>query len=156
MKKFILILLLLLPMYANANSTCDGMWAEHTFFQLTNGHAQGKCSCASCHIGSFSPGSAGGGTTCNSCHMGSRPAAMMKPSGHIPTQGDCGLCHTTTTFGNARMNHTGIVTGCASCHSKKIGHVVTSQPCENCHNTNSNGWKCISGKLELWLKTLFA
>jgi hypothetical protein len=29
MKKLLLVLMLLMPMMASANSTCDGMWIEH-------------------------------------------------------------------------------------------------------------------------------
>jgi hypothetical protein len=105
LKNLFIILLLLLPSIASANSTCDGMWTEHSLFQLTGGHAQGKCSCASCHIGGFQPGSAGGGASCGSCHLGSRPAAKMKGNGHIITSQDCSTCHSgTITFDNAKMN----------------------------------------------------
>jgi hypothetical protein len=41
------------------------------------------------------------------------------------------------------MNHTGISTGCATCHNgvyaegKPNDHPKTSSPCESCHSTRS-------------------
>jgi hypothetical protein len=147
MKKLLLILLLLTPLFAHANSTCDGSWVDHNKFSLTTPHVQGKCQCSSCHLGSFQAGSAGGGATCMSCHGGSRPAAMPKPADHIQTSLDCIQCHALkATFDNARMNHTGIISGCSTCHSKPPTHPsVTNPNCEACHNTTATGWHCISG-----------
>jgi hypothetical protein len=149
MKKLLLILLLCMPILASAASTCDGMWTQHSKWQLDGAHNAGRCSCASCHIGSFMAGSAGGGITCTSCHGGGRPAARMKSTDHIPTQLDCIQCHTTTSFNNAKMNHTGIINGCATCHNgrnatgKPATHPTTTENCEICHNPT--GWKCVSG-----------
>ena len=54
-------------------------------------------------------------------------------------------CHiNTVTFATARFDHTGITSGCASCHngSKAIGkpnnHIATSAPCETCHRSTAS------------------
>jgi len=45
------------------------------------------------------------------------------------------------TFAGARMNHTGIVSGCATCHNgttalgKPARHIATTAPCETCHKS---------------------
>lgn len=125
-------------------STCDGMWTEHARFSLTGGHAQGKCSCASCHSGGFYAGSAP--NSCIGCHMGGRPAAMQKPIGHINTGSiDCASCHTTISFVNYTMNHTAVASStCSSCHGvnvfakgKSSDHVPTQLDCVTCHTTKS-------------------
>lgn len=125
-------------------STCDGMWTEHSRFQLTGGHAQGKCSCASCHQGGFYAGSAP--TACIGCHMGGRPEALPKPINHIPTDAvGCENCHTTTTFGAYNMNHNAVGDkSCSSCHGvnqfargKPSEHIPTALDCVSCHTTHS-------------------
>jgi len=59
----------------------------------------------------------------------------------------CETCHTSTTaFVPATMNHTGISTGCASCHggnfatikTKPATHIVTSAACETCHKSTTS------------------
>lgn len=147
------IALLLFSLNANALSTCEGMWTEHTRFDvLTGGHRQGKCTCASCHVGGFYAGSAP--TTCWGCHNGARPEAMKPPTNHLPTQNllayDCKLCHSTTTFTNStKPNHARLVGfTCKSCHganylgveSKSVTHrSKTAVDCNDsgCHNTNT-------------------
>jgi hypothetical protein len=142
--KRLLLLVLLMPILANAAPYCDGMWTDHARFQLTNPHDRGGCkTCDSCHLnGNLHAGGAGGGATCNSCHLGTRPAATPKPVGHIQTSLDCITCHALkSSFDGARMNHTGIVTGCSTCHKKEAGHPeVSTQTCESCHATTS--WSC--------------
>lgn len=93
---------------------------------------------------------------CASCHNGA--SAQGKPIGHIPTSLPCEQCHTTipvrttqpTSFQIWTMDHTGIVSGCASCHNgqsflgvtpmaKPAGHIPTTLPCEDCHTQRSSG-----------------
>jgi hypothetical protein len=121
-------------------STCDGMWTEHVRFALTGGHAQGKCSCASCHVGGFYNGSAP--NTCIGCHMGGRPDALQKPANHISTDAvSCDNCHTTTVFGTYTMNHSVVSDKtCTSCHGtnqfargKSSEHIPTTLDCGTCH-----------------------
>lgn len=130
-----------------SGSTCDGMWTEHNLFQLTNGHAQGKCTCQSCHQGGFYTGSAP--TTCIGCHMGGRPAAMQKNPTHINTGAiNCESCHTTSNFTTAHMNHSA-VSGqtCGSCHGanpkaegKPTNHIPTELDCIDCHKGAGTSW----------------
>src|SRR5262249_23510547 len=49
-------------------------------------------------------------------------------------------CHTpTVAFASTKMNHTGITTGCATCHNgttavgKSATHIPTTASCETCH-----------------------
>ena len=114
--------------------------------------------CATCHNG------ANVGTTVSTISLG-------KPTTHIPTTSACELCHTTTTTPNGfqtwTMSHTGISSGCATCHASgksfqntsvtalvtlnTTNHVpVGSIACESCHNpaltttggfaTATSGW----------------
>lgn len=111
-------------------------------------HIDTAADCSTCHLpSSFATGGfrgASGGTTL--------------PANHIPTTTSCAVCHTTgfgagsglTAGGN--MIHTGIVTGCASCHNgtsyfgvkplpKPNNHypttsVTNGSVCETCHSTS--------------------
>ena len=66
---------------------------------------------------------------CSQCHSGTNYfSAQAKPAGHIPTNGACATCHVTpgdysiaglTT--NKTTMHTGISSGCASCHTAGAG-----------------------------------
>ena len=71
--------------------------------------------------------------------------ALGKPANHLPTSGACENCHrSTVSFAGTRMNHTGIVSNCASCHNgtfapgKPSGHPRTSAPCESCHKSTTS------------------
>jgi hypothetical protein len=76
---------------------------------------------------------------CQSCHDG--VFATGKSTTHVPTNQDCGVCHTTSTFIGAVFDHTGIVNNCASCHNgvtargKHPDHIPTTLDCSNCHTT---------------------
>lgn len=94
---------------------------------------------------------------CSSCHSttnftsfaGATGGAM--PANHLPTTQPCTLCHSAGySITLSKMNHLGIVSGCASCHngqtfavgmkpvSKGISppHIPTSMPCETCHSAS--------------------
>jgi hypothetical protein len=98
--------------------------------------------CSTCHT-SFGPGSGlmnhlgivGG---CTTCHNGQTFAVGMKPVSkptgalpHIPTSLACEACHSPSNFNSfsgTAMKHTGITTGCASCHDAGkvfVGGIVT-------------------------------
>jgi Cytochrome c7 and related cytochrome c len=90
---------------------------------------------------------------CASCHDGNQALGKASYAKHITTALACETCHSTTNFvawgPGTPMNHTGITTGCASCHngtnalgkSSYASHPVTTQPCETCHsNTNFVAW----------------
>jgi hypothetical protein len=97
---------------------------------------------------------------CATCHNGQVFAGVTpvsKPSNHLPTTAACELCHSAskfTNFAGTAMIHTGIVSGCATCHngqvfagvtpkSKPSNHLPTSGACEVCHSvtqfTNFSG-----------------
>ena len=176
MKKLLLILMLMMPMFAQAQ--CDKYIPKHS----AQAHPVNICSCDSCHQGGLNKGTAPTGCfqchstrsaatmygashvrsaniecsnchtvqsflsahmnhsavisiNCSSCH-GVSPDARGKPNDHIPTTAECNTCHKTSTW-DAKMNHTGIVSGCASCHAKdkNNSHIPTTAACETCHTS---------------------
>ena len=92
---------------------------------------------------------------CASCHdgspafvtLGARGKAQDPTPPHPTTTADCALCHNTTDFFDAFVDHTGPqVLGagitCESCHNgtdatgkvdKIGGHVITAEDCSVCH-----------------------
>ena len=100
---------------------------------------------------------------CTNCHNGQTYAGVTpvsKPTGsqpHLPTSMSCETCHSTsnfTTFAGTIMKHTGIVSGCATCHgfigapktfavgvipvnqtSSPTHTAAGSSPCESCHSS---------------------
>jgi len=97
--------------------------------------------------------SAAGTTPCESCHSSTSSFAVAtggtKPANHLPTTAVCTLCHGTPYY-PGKMNHTGIVSGCTTCHngqvfagvspvSKPVNHLPTSATCETCHTTANTG-----------------
>jgi hypothetical protein len=58
----------------------------------------------------------------------------------VPTSQECGACHGTVAWLPARFDHTGIATGCQSCHNggpatgKVANHMTTSLDCSSCHH----------------------
>lgn len=160
--------------HMSTSSDCSACHTSTTTFLMANlttppiGHLPTTMVCSTCHSAGFGPNSGvmthtgivGG---CASCHNGqvfTGVAPKSKPVNHVPTSMPCESCHSNsnfTAFSGTSMNHTGIVTGCASCHngqsyfgvtpvSKPTGsppHLPTSMPCETCHstaNTNPGGF----------------
>lgn len=115
-----------------------------------------------------------GAANCAQCHSSSNaaayamptliPAIVSPPGGHIAMGAlDCGSCHVgsnssltlpvqnTANFGNSAFSHSGISSGCASCHGDGVvsgtfygvtpktkaalnpPHVPTTLACESCH-----------------------
>ena len=85
---------------------------------------------------------------CVSCHDGNyiglgaseAPATPV----HVNTTGDCSVCHNTTDFADAFVDHSGpdvVGVRCDSCHNgtdatgkdAKVDHVVTTEDCAVCH-----------------------
>ncbi len=121
----------------------------------------GKVACESCHaatnfasFGSTPMNHAGtGAIRCDSCHETgmawygittvTRPTPAADPIHPKPGTGDCGTCHTTTTFKNAvskPANHIPTTLGCASCHSNAadfrqytMSHQGIATNCAQCH-----------------------
>lgn len=87
---------------------------------------------------------------CASCHDGSSGHAAQGALGdpatpvHQNTSSDCSVCHNTTNFADAFVDHSGpdvVGRRCDSCHNGTTAtgknaipnHVVTSQDCAVCH-----------------------
>jgi len=93
---------------------------------------------------------------CTTCHTSttSFSVGVAKPANHIPTTQVCALCHAdTTSFKSAVMNHTGIASGCTTCHaasatgvaftgitplSQGAGHIPTGADCVTCHKSTTS------------------
>jgi hypothetical protein len=59
----------------------------------------------------------------------------------MPTSNVCEDCHVTTTWANARVDHSDVTGSCSSCHNgtiapgKPANHVPTTAECDACHST---------------------
>lgn len=148
--------------YGLACMTChDGLTATGK----TQNHVPTTRDCIACHAGypptvtSFVGGTFDhtgpemSGKQCMDCHDG--VIATGKTATHIPTNQDCGACHSITTFANATsFDHTGVTSGCqaSGCHTSGNPSVtdVTDDPnrthipivnsgtevdCYNCHKS---------------------
>ena len=87
---------------------------------------------------------------CGSCHTSTvsfSAGVTAQPSNHIPTSQPCALCHLTPgNYALATMSHTGITSGCATCHAAGLSfanvipvappatHLPITQTCETCHS----------------------
>jgi hypothetical protein len=85
---------------------------------------------------------------CGQCHTTSTFNGNSKPANHIPTNQPCALCHNNPNdYSQAAMNHTGITSGCATCHGPGLSfaNIVPKEPpgthipygaatCEACHS----------------------
>jgi hypothetical protein len=65
---------------------------------------------------------------CSQCHTGTTYfSGAVKPTGHIPTNGLCSTCHivagnfSVTGLASNAVLHTGITSGCITCHSAGPG-----------------------------------
>ncbi|MFM2408669.1 MAG: hypothetical protein RL358_1411 [Pseudomonadota bacterium] len=119
-------------------------------------HVQTTFSCDTCHVSptsflvkSFQHFGIVNG--CAACHSDTANQSIgvvkINRATHITTFLPCENCHiNTSTFLSSRMDHTGISSGCATCHGGQSGKVV-SQPiahiptngldCGACHNTTT-------------------
>ncbi len=99
---------------------------------------------------------------CATCHNGQSffgSSPVPKPSNHLPTNMPCETCHSTsnfTSFSGTLMSHTGIFSGCATCHGfNNVGiafsgvtpkpqtisptHTAAGNtPCESCHSSTTS------------------
>ena len=113
-----------------------------TGFALTGMHATIQCS--SCHINNKFKGTP---ADCFSCHQAAFVGSKNPPHVQLGLSHDCGSCHTTTDWNNAKFDHTLFtkypLTGahktvpCAQCH---VGgqYVGTPTACSGCHLKNYN------------------
>jgi hypothetical protein len=142
-----------------------------------SGHIPTSAGCETCHTSTTVPGGfkiysfnhTGIASGCALCHYDGSNYAYLPVSPpqivtrtqpvlvqHIPTSAPCEWCHTSTTipggFKTWTMNHTGIVSGCGTCHGTKSGplypgvmnqlasHVNTgAQDCGACHTSTAMG-----------------
>ena len=133
-------------------------------------HISTTLDCGTCHTSTVTPGGfvtwtmnhTGITSGCASCHTGTTygtTVVMGKPSYHIATTAACEQCHTSTItpggFATWTMNHAGITSGCASCHSangdttvgtatvkgKPVNHIPypSTVDCGSCHSNTSTG-----------------
>ena len=89
---------------------------------------------------------------CGTCHTTSSFAvASVLPANHLPTAQACALCHTSLpSYKPGIMNHTGIGSGCTTCHAASTGgiafvgvtpvpqgsgHIPTAADCATCHSS---------------------
>ncbi len=93
---------------------------------------------------------------CTTCHANAAGTSLTldgvtvqgRPSNAVHTNTStlamaCDACHSTTTWTTSTFNHTGITTGCASCHNGTLAtgrpadtfhvKVKTTAACETCH-----------------------
>jgi hypothetical protein len=113
----------------------------------------------------FNHASAGITNNCASCHDGKAHdgvTVISKPTGHIPTTGDCSTCHTDTTNGPGvngsilsgftkatpfvNTLHPAYTTGCRTCHNAAYDNTIylaRSHPIDSVHTTvDAKGWDC--------------
>lgn len=134
--------------------TPRGLTPNHIDLNLLGTDANGKVlDCITCHEagGNFANGLFAHDTyltivpnvssdpiACSTCHDDTH--AIGQAINHIPTNSqDCVICHSTTTFAGATVDHTGLTT-CKECHSAGNGatpqtrnHVPTTGECISCH-----------------------
>jgi len=129
-------------------------------------HIPAQAECSQCHsdtttggfvsasnfTGSVHPGLTSG---CEGCHISKfipdNPNAV-KSASHLPTDQDCDVCHTNTTFSASIFSHAGITGNCESCHNGNINNVAagalgkaqatnhpdTNADCGSCHAIGNN------------------
>jgi hypothetical protein len=109
--------------------------------------------CDSCHRNTVSwsgtrMNHAGIISGCTSCHYGQAfygVTPVSKSANHMattPANQDCIACHRSyVSFLGATFDHTGITSGCATCHNgtaalgKGTNHIATSGDCVTCHSS---------------------
>jgi hypothetical protein len=118
-----------------ACETCHSISNFSTFSGTTMKHTLIVSGCATCHGGQ--------------AFQGVTPKTKGTSPVHVPTTASpaCETCHSIsnfTTFSGTGMVHTGITTGCASCHTSQVfqgvspvsklsNHLPTTLVCETCH-----------------------
>jgi hypothetical protein len=150
----------LATLHPNITSGCEGCHvdrffpADPTLTRAANHLPTGQ-DCDVCHtVAGFGPPTnfahQGISGNCASCHDGSPDFVALGARGKTPspphpvTGSDCAVCHNTTDFADAFVDHTSpalLSARCDSCHngiaaigkSAKPNHVTTTEDCRVCH-----------------------
>ena len=153
------------------SASCDSCHSTKSFAGTAMNHAPvAATSCATCHetgkswfgvttvtrptVAQDAAHPTGG--ECGTCHTSTtsfKTGVTGVPANHIPTAAACTLCHTNTaSLKPGVMNHTGITTGCLTCHAASAtgtafvgvtpkpqgaGHIPTTAACETCHKSTT-------------------
>jgi hypothetical protein len=130
--------------HAGITSGCEAVGCHADDKARTRGHAS-LIACQNCHSYPVwnnvrMDHNAIGATQCRSCHVrgGNAMAAPADQLHANVASQDCSVCHSTTTFVGATIDHSLIVTGCgvSGCHAadKATAPNHTSlSSCESCH-----------------------
>lgn len=120
------------------DTTLGGFASAAAF--IPNMHDNFIQGCEGCHVSKFLPTANG-------------PQNIIKAPEHLPTNQDCYLCHTITSFVPGIFAHTGITGNCASCHDGNVNnvaagalgkaqaanpHPATTADCGACHAIGNN------------------
>jgi hypothetical protein len=140
---------------------CEGChqtttWRDYRFID----HIQALGACANCHNNKIAAGKTPNhiitNAACNTCHFNTvtfkggmvppntpkAPAATATtPTATVTTPAPAAT--TTAPPNSTKPSHTGLVSGCVTCHNgvaatgKRSNHIVTSAPCETCHKSTA-------------------
>ncbi len=142
-----------------ACETCHSASKFTTFSGTSMSHTGILNNCTQCHNGQVFagvtpvsktafPSHVATSADCSTCHTSTVSfvtSSTTMPANHLPTAQPCATCHTSFAVNSGVMSHTGILSGCASCHngqafygvtpvSKPVNHLPTSAACETCHS----------------------
>ena len=114
-----------------------------TGYALTGAHA--TLPCTACHINNAFQGTP---ATCYGCHATDFTNSKNPPHVQLGLPHDCGTCHTTTDWLNAKFDHaayanyplTGVhaTLACTQCHTNN-NYTSTPTACYSCHQADFNG-----------------
>jgi hypothetical protein len=142
-------------------------WRDYRFID----HVQALGPCANCHNNKIAAGKTPNhpvtNAACNTCHFntvtfkgGILPtntpqapagkttsttatpsAATTEPTNISPSKSPGAKTPSSTFSASTKPSHTGLVSGCATCHNggagtgKPSNHIITTAPCETCHKS---------------------
>lgn len=114
-----------------------------TGYALTGAHA--TLPCTACHVNNMYKGTP---ATCFGCHAADFVNSKNPPHVQLGLPHDCGTCHSTSDWLNARFDHalyaqyplTGVhaTLTCAQCHTNN-NYTSTPTACYSCHQADFNG-----------------
>jgi hypothetical protein len=116
---------------------------KFTGFALTGVHA--TLPCTACHINNVFAGTP---ATCYACHSADYNATNNPPHAQLGLPQDCGTCHSTSNWLNAKFDHTlyahypltgmHATVACAQCHVNN-NYMSTPTACYGCHQADFTG-----------------